>query len=70
MNIIKYLNIIFYYNLIVWHHSEIPIILDYLTNKKNNFKWNENNYSGCLLITNDMKSWKCINNIYSSTLNL
>tara|TARA_B100001094_G_C18166022_1_gene792099 strand:+ start:1566 stop:2006 length:441 start_codon:yes stop_codon:yes gene_type:complete len=55
-------------NLIVWHHEEIPIILDYLTKKKNNFEWNEDNYSGCLLISNDMSNYKYINNIYNSLL--
>ena len=55
-------------SLVVWHHSEIPIILDYLTKKKNNFKWSENNYSGCIIINNNMEEWKYISNIYNRKL--
>jgi hypothetical protein len=51
-------------SLIVWHHEEIPKILDYLTNKKNNFAWNDNNYSGCLIIDENLKNYTYIDKIY------
>ena len=39
-------------HVIIWHHNDIPKILSkYFPN--NNFIWNENNYSGCLIISKD-----------------
>lgn len=49
-------------SIIIWHHSEIPDIIEKYTNKNINFKWPSDNYNGCVIIKDD--EWEFINNYF------